>query len=91
MGRSNRVRPEHRRARRTAAFRAINALRAEQRAAWARRDRAEVALVAAGGIAATVDAEDTSRRADTSLAGFMGIRIKDDPDMAAFLPHGRAA
>ena len=91
LGRSNRVRPEHRRARRAAAFRAINALRADQRAAWARRDRAEAALLAAGGTAAAVDAEDASRRVDTSLAGFAGIRIEDDSDMAAFLPRGEAA
>ena len=61
LGRSNRVRPEHRRNRRAAAFRAINTLRAQRRAAWAARDQAEVALYAAGSSAAAVDAADAAR------------------------------
>lgn len=90
LARANRVLPALRRDRRAAAFRAINALRAQRRAAWVVRDRAEVVLFAAGSSAAVVDAQDAARRLDADLAPFTGVSIADDSDMAAFLPRGGA-
>lgn len=81
LANANYVLPQHRRERRAAAFRLINAVRAERRQAWTRRDRAEVALFAAGGTASAVDAADAARRVDHSLVAFTGVRIEDDPDM----------
>ena len=49
LGRANRVRPEYRRGRRADAMRAINALRAQRRAAVAKRVAAGTAYVALGG------------------------------------------
>lgn len=80
LARANRVLPQHRSARRAAAFRAINAIRAERRAAWAIRDRAEVVLYAAGGNASLVDAADAARSVrDVLPAGC--VSLADDPDM----------
>lgn len=81
LGRANCTRPENRRQAQSAAFRALNAARAALRQAVAVRDAAGAALLALGGTL-----EPAQVRPDP-LAGFGGVRIEDDPDMAAFLPR----
>lgn len=77
LSRANRVRPENRRTARSTAFRRINAVRRQQRAAWAARDAAEAALYRAGGLAADVDALDAR---PVVADGFAGVSLADDPD-----------
>ena len=79
LARANRVRPENRRTARATAFRQINALRAQRRLAWDRRDRAVVALYVAGGNSEIVDALDFT---PVVAAAFAGVSLADDPDMA---------
>jgi len=81
LGRANRTRPENRRQAQAAAFRTLNAARADLRRALAVRDAAGAALLAMGGTLEPV------RVWPAPLAGFQGVRIEDDPDMAAFLPR----
>ena len=57
LGRANRVRPEYRRDRRADALRALNLLRAQRRAAIARREAAAAALVTLGGDPSEYDRE----------------------------------
>lgn len=79
LGRANKTRPENRKQARRTAFQQINKVRARQRTACERRDRAEVALYVAGGRAADVDALD---RAPVPAVAFGGVSLADDPDMA---------
>lgn len=81
LGRANRTRPENRRRAQADAFRALNAARADLRRALAARDAAGAALLALGGTL------EPARVWPAPLAGFQGVRIEDDPDMAAFLPR----
>jgi len=83
LGRANRTRPENRRRAQADAFRALNAARADLRRVLVARDAAGAALLTLGG---TLE----PARVAPAPAGFVGVRIEDDPDMAAFLPRGGA-
>ncbi len=85
LGRANRTRPENRRRAQADAFRALNTARADLRRAVAARDAAGAALLALGGTL------EQARVRPEPLAGFQGVRIEDDPDMAAFLPRSPAS
>jgi len=85
LGRANRTRPENRRRAQSDAFRALNAARADLRRARAARDAAGTALLALGGTL------EPARMALDPFEGFEGVRIEDDPDMAAFMPRSPAS